>query len=141
MMEYARGISMRTAVESETFDLPGYAIDDTSQYTGKEGLYYIDAASAWDQGQGRLAIFVVNRSEENEYPLTVDVRGFEEYIFEGHQEISGGDLERRNSYEEPDLLCPAEHPGGVFEKGLLKTSVKPLSFNVIVMKKSPVTGA
>ena len=141
MMEYARGISMRTAVESETFDLPGYAIDDTSQYTGKEGLYYIDAASAWDQGQGRLAIFVVNRSEENEYPLTVDVRGFGDYFFEGHQEISGGDLERRNSYEEPDLLCPAEHPGGVFEKGLLKTSVKPLSFNVIVMKKSPVTGA
>ncbi len=141
MMEYARGVSMRTAVESETFDLLGYAIDDTSQYTGKEGLYYIDAASAWDQGQGRLAIFVINRSEENEYPLTVDVRGFEEYIFEGHQEISGGDLERRNSYEEPDLLCPAEHPGGVFEKGLLKTSVKPLSFNVIVMKKSPAAGA
>ena len=58
MMEYARGTSMRTAVESETFDLPGYAIDDTSQYTGKEGLDYIDAASAWDREKGRLAVFV-----------------------------------------------------------------------------------
>lgn len=28
---------MQTAMESETFDMPGYAIDDTSQYTGKEG--------------------------------------------------------------------------------------------------------
>lgn len=140
MMEYARGTSMQTVVDSETFDLPGYAIDDTSQYTGKEGLNYIDAASAWDEEQGRLAVFVINRSEENEYPLTVDVSGFEGYEFVEHQELYSNDLELKNTYEEPDLLKPAEHQGGVFEKGLLKTHVKPLSWNVIILKKKSQTG-
>ena len=41
-----KGISMDTKVDCETFDIPGYAIDDTSQYPGKEGVGYIDAASA-----------------------------------------------------------------------------------------------
>ena len=136
MMEYAQGTSMQTVVDSETFDLPGYAIDDTSQYTGKEGLNYIDAASAWDEEQERLAVFVINRSEEKEYPLTVDVSGFEGYEFVEHQELFSSDLELKNTYEEPDLLKPAEHQGGAFEKGLLKTHVKPLSWNVIILKKA-----
>lgn len=137
MMEYARGISMRTAVACETFDLPGYAIDDTSQYTGKEGLNYIDAASAWDREKERLTVFVINRSQEKEYPLTLDVSGFEGYTFQEHLEIYCDDLECGNSYEEPDRIRPEVHQGGIFEKGLLKTHVKPLSWNVIIMKKQP----
>ena len=137
MMEYARGISMRTAVVCETFDLPGYAIDDTSQYTGKEGLNYIDAASAWDREKERLTVFVINRSQETEYPLTLDVSGFEGYTFQEHQEIYCDDPECRNTYEEPDRIRPQAHQGGNFEKGLLKTHVKPLSWNVIIMKKLP----
>lgn len=140
MMEYARGTSMQTVVEGETFDMPGYAIDDTSQYTGKEGMPYIDAASAWDQEKGRLTVFAINRSEENEYPLTLDIRGFEGYVFAGHQEMFSQDLEARNTYEEPDLIKPAEHQGGVFENGIFKTHVRPLSWNVLIFQKETQEG-
>ena len=136
MMEYARGTSMQTAVESETFDMPGYAIDDTSQYTGKEGVNYIDAASAWNKEREQLAVFVINRSEENEYPLTLDVKGFEDYIFAGHQEMYTADPDAKNTYENPDVIKPVEHQGGVFENGVLKTHVKPLSWNVLLLKKA-----
>lgn len=135
MIEYARGISMRTAVECETFDLPGYAIDDTSQYAGKEGLPYVDAASAWDQEKERLAVFIINRSEENEYPLEIDVRGFMGYTLEGHQELYSRDLELRNTYGQPDVLKPMERRDGEFQEGILKTHVKPLSWNVILLRK------
>lgn len=135
LIEYARGTSMRTAVESETFDLPGYAIDDTSQYTGKEGLTYIDAATAWDKEQERLTIFVINRSEENEYPLKVDISGFEGYTLDNHMEFATGDQSLRNSYETPDILKPVEHDGAAFENGVLNTHVKPLSWNVICFRK------
>ena len=136
MMEYARGTSMETAVESETFDMPGYAIDDTSQYTGKEGVNYIDAASAWDKEREQLAVFAINRSEEEEYPLTLDVKGFEDYVFAGHQEMHTADLDARNTFEEPDAIRPVENPGGTFEDGVLKTHVKPLSWNVILFRKA-----
>ncbi len=135
LIEYARGMSMRTSVESETFDMPGYAIDDTSQYTGKEGVSYIDAATAWDRENDRLTIFVINRSEENEYPLTTDVSGFGGYVFDRHIELYSENLELRNSYEEPDCLKPGEHAGAVFHDGKLDTRVKPLSWNVLCFRK------
>lgn len=134
LMKFGRGMSMQTCVECETFDMPGYAIDDTSQYVGKEGLGYIDAASSWDKENNRVTVFAVNRSEENEYPLTVDISGFGEYVMECHLELYG-DPNLRNSYEEPDRLRPKEHQGGVFAEGILRTSLKPLSFNVLCFKK------
>lgn len=135
LLAYARGTSMQTKVECETFDLPGYAIDDTSQYTGKEGLPYIDAATAWDKEGERLTVFVINRSEENEYPLTIDASGFRDYTFDKHIEFFSADMELRNTYENPEALKPIEHQGAFFADGSLNTHVKPLSWNVLCFRK------
>ena len=134
LMCYAKGISMQTDVESETFDLPGYAIDDTSQYTGKEGLNYIDSASAWDKENSRLTVFVINRSEKEEYPLTIDIQGFEEYEFEKQLELYNPDLEFCSSYE-VEAKAPRVNSKASFEKGKLTTYVKPLSWNVVCFQK------
>lgn len=136
LMEYARGISLQTDVQGETFDLPGYAIDDTSQYTGKEGVGYIDSACAWDQGNGMMTVFVINRSQEQEYPLNIDIRGFEGYGFDRHLELTTGDLELKNRYEEPDNIVPAQCSGDSFENGALSAHVKPLSWNVFLFQKN-----
>ena len=135
LMEYAKGISMQTDVDSETFDLPGYAIDDTSQYTGKEGLNFIDSASAWDKENERLAIFAINRSEENEYPITLDIKGFEGYKFDKHIVIRNNDMELKNSFDDPNVIVPSEITDGTVENGEFKTHVKPLSWNVFVFTK------
>ena len=127
---------MRTAVDSETFDIPGYAIDDTSQYTGKEGLTYIDAATAWDKDGERLTVFAINRSEEEEYPLTIDISGFDGYGFERHVEFACTDMEARNSFENPEVLAPVENADGVYTDGMLKAHVKPLSWNVFCFRKN-----
>ena len=134
LMEYAKGMSMQTDVESETYDLPGYAIDDTSQYTGKEGVNYIDSASAWDDANKRLTIFVINRSEENEYPLTLDVKGFEGCSFDKHLELWSANQDDKNTFENPDVITPTENKDGKFENGMFTTHVKPLSWNVFVFK-------
>ena len=49
-------------VECETFDLPGYFIDDNSQYTGKKDLPYLDVAGAYDEEKKSLSLFVINRN-------------------------------------------------------------------------------
>ena len=135
LMEYARGTSMQTSVECETYDMPGYAIDDTSQYRGKENVPYVDSASAWDRENGRLNLFVLNRNEESEYSLTVDVRGFEGYRFVKQFEMYTDDLEAQSSFDNPSLVLPKEKEDVVFTDGRLTTSLKPLSWNVLCFEK------
>lgn len=135
LMEYAKGTSMQTDVDCETFDLPGYAIDDTSQYTGKEGVKFVDSASAWDQEQERLTIFVINRNEDAEYPLTLDIKGFEGYSFDKHIEMHNDDMDAKNTYDNPNVILPKEIKEGTFTSGEFTTHVKPLSWNVFVFSK------
>lgn len=135
LMEYAKGTSMQTSVECETYDMPGYAIDDTSQYRGKENVPYVDSASAWDRENGRLNLFVLNRNEESEYSLTVDVRGFEGYRFVKQFEMYTDDLEASSSFDNPSLVLPKGKEDILFADGRLTTSLKPLSWNVLCFEK------
>ena len=135
MINYAKGTSMQTDVQSETYDIPGYAIDDTSQYYDKEGITYVDSASAWNQDEETLTIFVINRNEETEYPIRVDIRGFEEYNFTKHIELHSENLDAKNSFEEPENIMPALKTGGTFENGIYSGHVKPLSWNVLCFQK------
>ena len=136
MINYAKGTSMRTDVQSETYDIPGYAIDDTSQYYDKEGLTYIDSATAWNEAEETLTVFVINRNEETEYPIRVDVRGFEEYNFDKHIELCSENLDAKNTYEDPERILPSLKDGGTFKDGIYVGHVKPLSWNVICFKKA-----
>ena len=134
-IDYAKGVALNTAVESDTFDIPGYVIDDTSEYPTKEGVPYIDAASAWDKEAGRVAIFVVNKSETDEYPLAIDASGFEGYSFKEHLEMFSEDPDAQNSFENPDVIVPKPAGSATFADGKIKTYVKPLSWNLIILEK------
>ena len=135
LMQYAKGISLQTATESETFDLPGYAIDDTSQYTGKEGLPYIDTAAAWDADTGSLNVFVINRNADSSYPVELDVNAFAGYEFKQQLEVFCEDLEAKNSFEKPDSIVPKCITDHQLTDGKLTADVKPLSWNVFCFAK------
>jgi len=133
LIDYAKGTSLQTIVDSETFDMPGYAIDDTSQYTGKNNVNYIDSACAWDENKGRLAVFVINRNEKEEYPLDLDVRGFEGFKSAASYELYSEDFDAKSSFGN-DWKAP-QACSVTIENGIASTKVKPLSWNVIVFEK------
>ena len=133
LIDYARGTSLQTIVDSETFDMPGYAIDDTSQYTGKNNVNYIDSAAAWDEATGRLALFVINRNEKESYPLELDVRGFEGFKSCTSYEMYSKDFDTKSSAGH-DWKAPDVNKAATLEKGLASTKVKPLSWNVIIFE-------
>lgn len=135
LMNYGRGTSLQTRVECETFDLPGYFIDDNSQYTGKKNLPYIDSATAYDPESGSLAVFVINRSTDTAYPVSLDVNAFAGYTFDKHLELHSEDMELKNTYENPDAIVPREVKDASFAGGELNTVVQPLSFNVLLFAK------
>lgn len=130
LIQFAKGISMQTAVDCETYDMPGYAIDDTSQYTGKEGVPFVDAASAWDKENGQLTVFVINRSESDEYPLSIDLSAFEGIAFKEHKYMKEEDPEKKNSFENPEAILPKVSDADALENGVLKAHIAPLSWNV-----------
>ena len=137
MLKYAKGTSMRTAVESDTYDMPGYAIDDTSQYTGKEGVNYIDSASAWDKENNTLTVFAINRNENESYGLNVDIKGFEGYTNVEHFETfcTDDELDKVSSVDNQEMFLPKKNTTGELKDGVYSVSVKPLSWNVFVFKK------
>lgn len=136
MMKYAKGTSLQTAVDCETYDIPGYAIDDNSQYPNKEGVPYVDAATAWDKENDTVSVFVINRNAETDYPVSIDAHAFEGYTFKEHIAMYSEDLEVKNTYENPDALLPKTVKDASFENGILTTRVQPLSWNVLVFQKA-----
>lgn len=135
LMNFAKGVSMQVDVRGEKFDIPGYAVDDTSQYTGKNGLNYIDCACAWDDNSGNLTLFVINRNQEKEYDLDIDISGFKGYKLNSHTELTSRDTEICSSFENPDVIVPCENKASSLSGGILSAKVKPLSWNVFRFEK------
>ncbi len=136
LMRYGRGDSLVTAIDGETFDIPGYAMGDGDQYQTHEGVNFVDGASAYDEATGELNLFVINKNDQTEYPLTLDLEGFKGLTFVKKIELATDDPEAVNSYEKPDEIKPVETSDQVFEGGCLKDHIKPLSFNVYCFKKA-----
>jgi alpha-N-arabinofuranosidase len=122
--------------------MPGYAIDDTSQYTGKNNVNYIDSAAAWDEKAGRLTVFVINRNESESYPLELDIRGFADITSSAstkgrftkcsHYEMYSKDFDAKSSAGH-DWKAPAKKSVTIKE-GITSTKVQPLSWNVIIFE-------
>ena len=133
LIEYAKGISLQTVVDGPVFDIPGYAIDDTSQYTGKNNVPYIDTACAWNEKEGKLAVFVINRNQTEAYPIDLDVRGFDGIKTISHYEMYSKDFDKKSSFEN-DWRQPETNPSAALRDGIASTLIKPLSWNVIVFE-------
>jgi alpha-N-arabinofuranosidase len=135
LMTYGRGVSMQTRVDCDTFDIPGYAIDDNSQYYRHEGLPFIDTAAALDEDKGELNVFVINRNWEASNDVDIDVRGFEGYKFIEHIQMYTEDLMAANTYENPNAIVPTVNKDAKFENGRVSANLKSLSWNIFRFSK------
>ena len=135
LMEYGKGMSMRTAVEGDTFDLPAYIIDDTQQYPDKKGLPYVDTACAYDEAAGTLNLFALNRNWEDDTDVEIDISNFAGYELVEHIQLYSEDMEARNTYENPDVIVPSINEKSKFANGKVTASLKKLSWNVFRFAK------
>ena len=131
----AAGTSLLPAVECDTYDVDGYAIDDMNQYEGFEKAAFIQAAAALSPEENELTVFVINADWEGPQELTIDVRGFAGWKFSGHSALYGEDG-ACNTYARPDALLPREIRETKCEKGLLSAVLPRLSWNVFRFFKS-----
>jgi len=135
LMQYGRGVSLQTRVECDTFNLPGYFMNDTAQFYTQENLPFIDAANAYDAENGTLTIFAINRNWEHDMDAEIDISAFAGYKFVEHIEMFSDDVDAKNSYENPDNIVPTINNTTSASEGKVKARLKRLSWNVFRFEK------
>lgn len=130
LMKYGRGVSLRTAVSSDTYDIPGYAPSHQFQYSTQKGISFVDAAAAFNKESGELAVFAVNRDCEHARLLNIDAQAFEGCRLIEHIQLHSDDLHLMNTWEKPDAILPKVNPDTSFHHGKLTAVIPPLSWNV-----------
>jgi alpha-N-arabinofuranosidase len=135
LMKHGRGESLHAAVECETFDIPGYAMNDNVQYSTHKGIGYIDAAVAFDRAGGEMSFFVINRDWKEACDLEVNLSGFDGYSLVEVLELYNEDLDAKNSYEHPDVIIPSANKDARFDGSRFGVNLKPLSWNMFRFKR------
>jgi alpha-N-arabinofuranosidase len=135
MIRWAKGVSLRCDVHCDTYDVPGYAIDDMNQYGGFTGVETIQAAAALNEEAGELAVFVINADGQEDQELKLDVRGFEGWQFTEHLEMFSEQADGQNTWDHPDRILPRASRDTRMEKGILTATLRKESWNVLRFKK------
>ena len=133
-IRYAKGTSLRPAIDSPTYTSNAYNLDDFNQKPAYENVPYIEVCASHDEENGTAAIFVINRNWEEGIDVELDVSGFEGYHLVGHTEIQTDDIEAYNTYEDQKVV-PVEITDTKIENGKINMKTKKLSFNVIRLAK------
>lgn len=104
--EYTKGVSLTPAVDSPTYD------------AGERGeVQFIDASASYDDKIGDLALFLVNRSVDEDAQVTIDLSDRSITGAGSVQIMTGDDPKLANTWDEPNNVVPgignAELNGGV----------------------------
>lgn len=134
-VKYAKGLSILPVVDCDKYDVPSYAIDDQNQYPDILDVPYITAAAALNEADGEFTVFVTNGDWEEEHEFALDVASFEGYKLVEHTALYTDDPNAANSYENPEAIVPVVVEDTACEDGVVKATLKKLSFNVFRFKK------
>ncbi len=134
MIHRAKGVSLQCPVECETYDVPGYAIDDMNQYAGFENVQTIQAAAVLNEEAGELNVYVINADLKDAQELELDIRAFEGWTFKEQISMSAPE-DRFNTFDHPDNIVPVCKKGAAVEGGRASVLLDPASWNILRFEK------
>ena len=116
---YAKGVVLQSLCEG-----PSYSCEEFDEVT------YIDSVVTWNREAKEVVIFAVNRDEESEQTVFVDLQGFKvEKIIEA-VELTSDDRKMTNEIDHQAVI-PHENKKIKVEESSCEITVKPLSFNMV----------
>jgi alpha-N-arabinofuranosidase len=135
LIRYAKGISLAVSNEGDSFDIPGYVVDNDSQYVEKTGVPWIDAAAAYNAASGELTLFAINRDAEAERCIEIDISAFgSQACLIEHLELHSEDMNASNSFEQPEVIMPKVNRETACKGGKVNAGLQKLSWNVFRIK-------
>jgi alpha-L-arabinofuranosidase len=121
---WGRGISLGTIVESPRYDAANYA-----------DVPYLDASAVMDKEERTVAVFAVNRSQNEAMKLQVDLRSLGEFSLVEHLVLHDDDLSASNCEADPDRVVPCLAARGKMDAGRYCCDLAAASWNVIQFKQ------
>ena len=105
---------------------------DIPLYSGKAQLKaaMLDTLAVWNETASEIALFVVNRSDNEEAELQLELSGFECRSILQSVSLSAKDKKQTNQ-ENHNAVVPHETDQVTLRDNLLTSKFEPLSFNMI----------
>ena len=119
---FGRGTVLQTLVDSPRYDSKDFC-----------DVPFISAIAVSNEN-GDLTIFCLNREEQDNFLLSINLRDFPGYDLAEYLQLSHPDRNAVNSQVFPDLVKPVSGKTGTFENGYYQLEIPPLSWNVLRFK-------
>ena len=123
MSKYARGNALKPIIECGKYDCKDFT-----------DVPYLESVASYDEENGEIALFVVNRSMEEDVLLDVSLLGFDGYKAVAFESMDGYDVLQENTFDKEVVKMHA-NPVPATDGGNTEINLKALSFNVIRFKK------
>ncbi|MDR1279981.1 MAG: alpha-N-arabinofuranosidase [Opitutaceae bacterium] len=120
---YGRGVALMPVVEADHFSTRKF--DDVPR---------LDTSAVWDDTNGYVTLFALNRDRAKPMALSVDLRSFGECRVAEHIVLTGDDLAAVNTRADPDRIKPRTVSGGHVDGGILSATLPNQSWNVLRVK-------
>ncbi len=130
MIRFARGVSLACPVRCDTYDVPGYAIDDMNQYGGFSGVPTVQAAAALNEQKEELSVFVLNADLQEAQQLRMDLRAFPGWRLAEHTALFAPEQDAVNTFDQPERIAPRACPDTALDGGFVTAALQPASWNV-----------
>ncbi|MEU1276115.1 alpha-N-arabinofuranosidase [Streptomyces sp. NPDC005799] len=117
---YGRGRVLRVEVDSPTYPTARFG-----------DVPLLHATAAIDEETGDVTVFAVNRGQDTDLPLEIDLRGTGTYTVAEHLVLADSDPEATNTADQPDRVTPHTATGTTITGGVLHAELEPLSWNTI----------
>ena len=121
LSNYARGVVLQDVCQSDCYSCEGFA-----------RVPYLDVLTVWNQEQHYIAIFAVNKSEDDMLDADVTLQDFTLAQIRTSIELTAEDKKMDNSVDH-DAVLPKESANATLADGHVRMCLKPMSFNMILV--------
>jgi alpha-N-arabinofuranosidase len=119
-LQYAKGAILNLLVESSTYEVEGL-----------DQVAHLDAAGAYDNSAGKIALFILNRDLSKAHPVEVVWEDGAPARVVSASVLTGDDLKASNSFAAPEHVAPQSFSVPVPSGGKTKFEVPARSYTVI----------
>jgi alpha-N-arabinofuranosidase len=120
---YGRGTVLRTPLDASSYESVTFG-----------AVSYLTAIAVYNEQEGALTLFAVNRSPEKSMELSCDLRSFEGFMPADHIILDGPDPKAYNSADQQNVV-PRRGTLPAWENGRCSVILSPLSWNVLRFSK------
>ncbi len=123
MSNHAKGYAINPIIESPKYDCKEFT-----------DVPYLESVVSYDEANGEMSVFCVNRSMDEEMELDISLLDFDGYAPVAFDSMDGYGVYDENTFN-CEKVCMHSNPLPDFNGKSATVKLKPLSFNVIRLKK------